>query len=206
MSLSEIFEEPHSAGPFKILTVCTGNICRSPLAEGLLRKVLRGLPIEVSSAGTGALVGHSMPDPQLQIAADLGVDDAAQHRARQITVEMLEEADLVLALAREHRRAIAEMHPRASRKTFTLREFARIAESISSEEIDELRDRALGLRRISELAGQLRGSVVPPEVLEDDDVVDPYQQPPDVYQKSARELIPAVNSTVALLRRAAGVR
>ncbi len=57
MSLSSLFEDSTNTGPFKILTVCTGNICRSPLAEGLLRKVLRGLPVEVSSAGTGALVG-----------------------------------------------------------------------------------------------------------------------------------------------------
>lgn len=206
MSLSSIFEGPTNAGPFKILTVCTGNICRSSLAEGLLRKVLRGLPVEVSSAGTGALVGHPMPDPQLQIAADLAVDDAEQHRARQMTAEMLAQADLVIALAREHRRAVVELVPRASRVAFTLREFARIADSISDDELDSLGNGALGMREVVSVAAQLRGSVLPPEAAEDDDVVDPYRQSAETYQQSAQQLIPAVNSTVALLRRAAGVR
>lgn len=205
MSLASLFEEQTKTGSFKILTVCTGNICRSALAEGLLRKVLRGLPVEVSSAGTGALVGESMPDPQLRIAADLGVEDAPQHRARQLDASMLEEADLVLALAREHRRAVAELLPKASRTTFTLREFARIAEGISTDEVDSLARGAQGMREVVGVATQLRGSVIPPETAEDDDVIDPYRQSVEIYQQSAAQLIPAVNATVALLRRAAGV-
>ncbi|NLA65189.1 MAG: hypothetical protein GX862_04550 [Leucobacter sp.] len=77
------------AGPFTILTVCTGNICRSPLSEGLLRMVLAGLPVVVHSAGASAMVGHSMTEPNRVIAAGLGVTDADVHVARQLTLEQL---------------------------------------------------------------------------------------------------------------------
>lgn len=204
MSFDELFNEPAQTGPLRILTVCTGNICRSPLAEVLLRKVLQGLPVEVSSAGTSAMVGHTMPDPQLRIAANLGVEGAEQHRARQLTAEMLEESDLVIALSREHRRIIAELSPKASRSTFTLRELARISASVDDEELALSDGGAQGMRAVVALASQLRGSVLPPENAEDDDVIDPFRQSIDVYQQSAEQLIPAVNSTVSLLRRAAG--
>ncbi len=146
-----------------------------------------------------------MPDPQLHIAADLGVDDAEQHRARQLTAEMLGQADLVIALAREHRRSVVELVPRASRITFTLREFARIVESVSVDELDALEDGARGMREVVDLAARLRGSILPPEAAEDDDVVDPYRQSLEVYHESAQQLIPAVNIIVASLRRVAGV-
>ena len=115
----------------ELLTVCTGNICRSPLAEALLRERLAPLDVRVSSAGTRALVGYGMTPEAAQLAADYGVPEVAAHRARFLTEGLLETPDLILAMSREHRRAIVDLAPRRLRSTFTLREFARLARFIT---------------------------------------------------------------------------
>ena len=106
MSLHYFFEDEKADGPFTILTVCTGNICRSPLVEMLLRKVLHGLPVVVHSAGTQALVGRPMTEQNCIIAEELGVQQVDDHRARLLKTDYLREADLVLVLTREHRAAV----------------------------------------------------------------------------------------------------
>lgn len=205
MSLHDLFDDAPVTGSLTILTVCTGNICRSPLAEALLRHHLDGLPVTVHSAGTYALAGEQMTDQNQVIASELGVDDARGHRARQLTEPMLDEADLVLALSREHRRAIAELLPRANRVTFTLREFARLTRELSLE--DEIEssptDAGARMRQLVASIAQLRGSVAPPTDAEDDDVVDPYRRSDEVYAASASQIIPAIEATAFALRRAA---
>lgn len=194
-------------GTFTILTVCTGNVCRSPLAEQLIASGLQGLPVVVSSAGTGALVDEGMPEQSLRIARGLGVASPESHRARQITADLIREADLVLAMSLRHRRQIVELVPRASRNTFTIREFARIAQGVDPETIDALvRDEPAAderMRLAVEEIGFSRGTVPPAAMEEDDDVIDPYRRADDVFDLSAQQLSPAVATTVAVLRRAA---
>lgn len=192
---------------FRILTVCTGNICRSPLAEQLLRARLVLLGVTVESAGVSALVGTGMPEPALALATRLGVTDAASHVARQVTVDLIRGADLVLAMSREHRRALVELTPAATRKTFTIRELANIAAGITD---DELRSEVVGatdaagaLRAAIGLASALRGVVEPLPSPDDLDVVDPYRQPVVVYEQSASQLTPAVDAVAAFLVKAA---
>jgi protein-tyrosine phosphatase len=91
---------------YRILTVCTGNICRSPMAEYLLREAVAdaGLEdrIEVESAGTTGWEAGSPIDPRAgQLLAGRGID-ARGHRARQVSTEDLDAADLVLALDHDH--------------------------------------------------------------------------------------------------------
>lgn len=192
---------------FRILAVCTGNICRSPLAEQLLRARLAPLDVTVESAGVGALVGEGMPEPALDLATRLGVTDAASHVARQVTVDLVRSADLVLAMSREHRRALVELTPAVTRKTFTIRELANIAAGISD---DELRgeiagstDAADALRTAVGLASALRGVVEPLPSPDDLDVVDPYRQSVAVYEQSASQLAPAADAVADFLARAA---
>ena len=117
---------------FTILTVCSGNICRSPLAEQLLRAGLAGIDgVTVGSAGTIAMVGAGMPAEAKALAVRYGSTDAESHQARQLDEQAIRDADLVLGLAREHRRAVVELVPAATRRTFTLREFARLAASVT---------------------------------------------------------------------------
>ncbi|WP_159449673.1 low molecular weight phosphatase family protein [Demequina sp. NBRC 110057] len=109
----------------KIVAVCTGNLCRSPVAALLLRHYLEGVA-SVSSAGTHALIGEPIPVTLLGLLRADGVD-GDHHRARQLSLSDVEEADLVIALAAEHRRRIVREFPRVLRRTFLLDEIARAA-------------------------------------------------------------------------------
>jgi protein-tyrosine phosphatase len=196
-----------TSAPVRILTVCTGNICRSPLAEQLLRARLASLDVKVKSAGVSALVGVGMPDPALALATRLGVTDASSHVAQQVTADLVRGADLVLAMSREHRRALVELTPAATRKTFTIRELANIAAGISD---DELRSEVVGtteaadaLRAAIGLASALRGVVEPLPSPDDLDVIDPYRQSAAIYEQSASQLAPAADAVATFLTKAA---
>lgn len=88
----------------KVLFVCTGNTCRSPLAEATARKVAagRGLKdVEFSSAGTGAFGGAGASEGSILVGVERGLD-LGSHRARPLTPELVEESDLILGLAEHH--------------------------------------------------------------------------------------------------------
>src|SRR5690606_25184781 len=174
-----------------ILTVCTGNICRSPLAEQLLRNALADLPVMVKSAGTRALVGHGMPEHSLRIASELGVTDAANHAADQITLEHVAGADLILAMGREHRSAVVQFEPRATRRAFTVRELARIVAEVQDEDLnlDPEVPVVNRLRAAVQAATLNRGMALPPVNPDDDDVVDPYCLSVEVYEESRDQLV-----------------
>lgn len=105
----------------RILTVCTGNICRSPAAEFILRQRLgkAGRSVEARSAGIGALVNHPADETTCAMMQSRGVDLGA-HRGSQLTRELLRWADLVLVMEQHHRDAVLAMDPAARGKTFFL--------------------------------------------------------------------------------------
>ncbi len=108
----------------RILLVCTGNICRSPLAEALLRRDLkaRGFPeIDVGSAGTGAWDGAPASEGAYLVGLERGLD-LSGHRARLLTRELVESADLVLTMARHHRARVEELGGEG--RVFVLGEYA----------------------------------------------------------------------------------
>ena len=108
----------------KIVLVCTGNICRSPLAAALLQRALtdRGIEgMEVSSAGTGAWDGAPVSEGAYLVGLERGLDLSA-HRARLLTRELVEEADLVLTMARHHRARVDELGGEG--RVFVLGEYA----------------------------------------------------------------------------------
>lgn len=108
-----------------MLFVCTGNICRSPAAERLSRSYLDAAlgadahVIDVESAGTRPVVGAGVQPDSARVLISLG-GDADGFAARQLTDDMAINADLTLALSRNHRRAVLERAPRALSRTFTL--------------------------------------------------------------------------------------
>ncbi|TFB71830.1 hypothetical protein E3O06_11235 [Cryobacterium glaciale] len=113
-----------------ILIVCTGNICRSPLAEQVLRARLlaAGSGVTVASAGTQAVVGGAMTPEAAALALKLG-SASTVHTPRQLTADMLAQADLVLTATRDHRRDVVTLFPKATRYTFTLNQFARLVDA-----------------------------------------------------------------------------
>ncbi len=182
----------------RILVVCTGNICRSPFIERVLRPELAGLDILVESAGTGALVGEPIhPHAAEQIRANGA--DSDNHVARQITSTLIEEADLVLTATRRHRGDVAVMSPRALRRIFVWQDFADLVSSMSARK-SSTRSQQGALRQVvSEVAG-MRGSV-PPRSAPEVDIVDPYRQGRDVFEQMGQQVMASLPYVVRALRR-----
>ncbi|QJU54589.1 low molecular weight phosphatase family protein [Herbiconiux sp. KACC 21604] len=187
----------------RVLTVCSGNICRSPLAELMIAEGVQDIPgISVSSAGTVARDGDPMPEPAQALAHQFGVDPGS-HQARYLTEPIVDETDLVLALSRSHRSQAVQLAPSKIRRAFTIREFARLAETLPDDEIraaavgDSLRDRLDGV--LQRLMAQ-KAVIGPPALADDDDVIDPYRRDEATYQQSGAEIAPAVAQVVRALR------
>lgn len=105
-----------------ILIVCTGNICRSPVAEQLFQQQLgdsTSSTVRVSSAGIGALLNQPADATVQAMMLERGID-LSGHRARQLTTEQLRQADLVLVMEKHQRQAVIDMDPTARGKTFLL--------------------------------------------------------------------------------------
>ena len=155
------------ASPKTILFVCTGNLCRSPMAMALLRKQLSDAGLDgrfrVESAGTWAAEGAPASPYACQVMAERGLD-LSGHRTRDISHVSMDEVALVLVMTRHHREAILAEFPSARGKTFLLSELAGMSYDIAdpygntldtyrycADELEDLISR--GFRRIIELAG-----------------------------------------------------
>jgi len=111
--------------PFRVLMVCTGNTCRSPLAEGILKALVPAdaPAIRVSSAGTAGFGGAPATGLARQVARSHEVDISG-HRSSALERRALDEADLVLAMTGEHEDDVLSLAPDARKRTFLLSEFA----------------------------------------------------------------------------------
>jgi protein-tyrosine-phosphatase len=112
----------------KLLFVCTGNTCRSPLAEAIARRIAseRGIDVEVGSAGTSAWDGSPASDGSLLVGIERGLDLNA-HRSRQLTREMVEGSDLIIAMGPHHLERIEALGGEG--KAFLLSTYASHGES-----------------------------------------------------------------------------
>jgi RpiB/LacA/LacB family sugar-phosphate isomerase len=111
------------AGMKTILFVCTGNVCRSPMAEGLFQHAIRGRKdFQARSAGVGALEGQPPSVHAVRALRELGVD-ISNLRSRMLTRELVEEADYIFGMTHSHVDSVNALFPQAVEKTFLLREF-----------------------------------------------------------------------------------
>jgi protein-tyrosine phosphatase len=196
---------PTSAGvapAFSVLVVCTGNVCRSPAAELLLRAGLGpDSGVDVRSAGTRALVGRPVEPSMARLLTAAGAQPA-EFAARQLTAADVASADLVLTAERAHRSAVVALHPRALRRTFTLLEFAELAVLASSGAGSDMPgpDASARLAWLVDIAPTLRPGRSPGAV---DDVQDPFGRDEACFAAAAEQVGSAVAGLVAIVRDAA---
>jgi protein-tyrosine-phosphatase len=173
---------------FAVLYVCTGNVCRSPIAELLFRAwVAPGADVTVSSAGTEALVGHGIDGSSASALGQLGIDPS-RHRARQFEPWMAAEADLVLTAERAHRDLVITELPGSFRRVFTMKEFARLARHARPGPPDEVIGHLAALRGID-------GAVD----LDTDNMPDPYRSPIHEAKSIAQQVTNTVHATIDAL-------
>ena len=184
----------------RLLFVCTGNLCRSPIAHGLASAWLGRSTesdregVEILSAGTRAPVGEAMDPNSAAALRRLGGNPSDLH-ATPLTPELAAGADLVLTMTRRHRRAVLEMSPRGLRRTFTLLEAANLLDGIDVGDLRELapaeRARELGLRLH---AARARRSPSSP-----DDIVDPIGRAASVHEAVADVIAGALHPLLSVL-------
>ncbi len=185
---------------FRVLHVCTGNICRSPMAERLMRSGLDSRlgpdadRFVVASAGTWGHSGSPMEPHAASTLHSWGVD-GSDFRARELVAEHVAAADLVLTATREHRASAVVLQPRAAARTFTLREFARLTAGLGPLQAADPVERAHELVRAA--AG--RRGLVPPASPRDDDLADPYQGPASGFEACADLVAASLRGPLDLL-------
>jgi protein-tyrosine phosphatase len=187
---------------FRTVFVCTGNICRSPTAERLLRARLTARlgasagRFEVGSVGTLDLSGAAMDPFAAAALSELGGDPAG-HRARQLAPADLDLADLVLGMTREHRGATIRTLPRVAPRAFTLLEFARYCGAVDPDRLPAA-DPVVRARAAVASAALNRG-VVAPRHPEEDDLADPLGGPPETFSATALAISAALEPFLKLL-------
>ena len=176
----------------RLLFVCTGNICRSPMAAVLTATWAStdyGQPtaaVLVDSAGVDAVVGRQMDGDSRRALIEAGGDPEVLgvHRSRRLVDSDVDCADLVLTMTRWHRRKVLSVAPRALKRTFTLPEAAALLESVDVRALAQLPLDA----RASELAFQLNAARARRQVSDQDDVPDPIGRPTDVHRQVAAHI------------------
>ncbi|MFG2302360.1 protein-tyrosine-phosphatase [Actinacidiphila glaucinigra] len=192
----------HGERPFRILHVCTGNVCRSPMAERLTRHELTlrlgdgAAGIIVESAGTWGHEGAPMEAHAATVLAEYSADPVG-FLGRELLDDHVIDADLVLTATRDHRAQVISMGHAAGLRTFTLKEFTRLVKAIDPATLPEgsVTERARSLVRA---AAALRGWLLAPTA-DADEVYDPYGAPLTFFRSIGEEIHDALDPVLTAL-------
>ncbi|MGE2715291.1 low molecular weight phosphatase family protein [Mycolicibacterium litorale] len=168
-----------------LLFVCTGNICRSPMAERLAAAHFAEAGLSgfvMSSAGTRAVVGHPIHDLAAEVLRDLG-GETSLFAARQVTPKIASSADLVITMTRRHRDLVLELAPRQLKRTFTLGEASQLASRFAPQDITEL--------------ATLRPRLTADQI---SDIPDPIGQAPEIFAKVGQQISGLLPPLIELCR------
>ncbi|ROS78352.1 protein-tyrosine phosphatase [Curtobacterium sp. PhB130] len=181
----------------RILFVCSGNLCRSPLGEQVLRARLGPAASAhlVESAGTIAEDGAVMDPAAAAQSVRLG-GDPSSHRSRYLTEAVAGSADLVLTAERSHRAEVVRRAPRAAKRAFTITQFARVLDGLEPGDLADVSSPEALVERVA----RLRGTVPPPADPADDDVDDPYRRSAATHERVADEIDRALTTIADALR------
>ncbi len=184
-----LLEQPPAAAT--VLYVCTANICRSPMAERLVRAALSSRlgadagQIGVTSAGVIGRDGGRMDSFAADVLRERGIDPEG-FGGRLLRAEHIRESALVLVAAREHRSAVVRLVPRAVGRCFTLREFDRYTATVDPAALPAGDPSARLAALVAEVGG--RRGTLSPAAPGADDVADPYQLGRPVMQTCAEQI------------------
>ncbi|MBY6386415.1 MULTISPECIES: low molecular weight phosphatase family protein [Rhodococcus] len=168
-----------------VLFVCTGNICRSPTGERLARAYAAEAGVSgftASSAGTRAMVGHPIEPTAARVLAGLG-GDPTEFQARRMTTALASDADLILTMTESQRDKVLAMAPARLKRTFTLREAARLGSLADAATVEDL------------AAARPRFRAAEPE-----DVIDPMGKEENVFHEIGLEIADLLGPLLSRLR------
>ncbi|MFI8777966.1 low molecular weight phosphatase family protein [Brachybacterium paraconglomeratum] len=175
-----------------VLVVCTANICRSPLAEGLLRASLEGTGLTVRSAGIQPLVGHpAVPESVDYLRRRTGV--TLRHHGKALTSQLVSGSGAILTMTERQRAEVVRFSPGALRRVFTLRQFVRLEPYLPGGSVFG------GVDQLAEALARCR-AVAGPAAEGEDDVVDPYGGTPEMYEYSFALIARSTSRTADVLR------
>lgn len=183
-----------ATGQFLVLIVCTGNICRSPAAERLLR--VHSWPgVLVESAGTSAHEGLSIDPPMVPLLQSAGAETTT-FRSRRLSTAHVNGANLILTMTKDQRSDTVQLLPKAVQKTFTLLEYARLLNAVDGNHLPKgtISHR---LRLSIAMTAARRQHVR--SAYETDNVQDPYGTATDVYVRIFRQLETSIQTITKVI-------
>jgi len=176
----------------RVLIVCTGNTCRSPMAEAILKDLAArgGKPLEVRSAGVAAANGGAISPNAAETLRRRKL--VAPASSTMLTAEEVLWANVILTMTRGHKRAILERYPEALSKTYTLKEFALRGDPVMDDVAEA--ERLYSEWQVKQVLGQSLTEAEKARLFElqrkipDFDIGDPFGGPLSLYERTADEI------------------